>query len=449
MVPTGDKQSNSCDQDPQNDQTNAFVAFRRFADDQISSLMNLAFGSNPFSSNPSLPAQQLKKEYEAWLRETRESRQRLEREAEEAANVMDLYIRAHRDSRDEKGPLVPGHDSQHESRCPFRNQGTHQLSDQETNDLCSYFDLEALKPHIPQALGLDVPAQLPSLQASDSSPFIPFSYMLHSEYSPLHLEQDKQFNDRGTIWRAAFEDLISLANGHDLSQGPWRASDRAETPCEWLQNMICMAVRNREMDLALNKKGADAVQNRVLESENQKKLLHARLVDESSNSRWGAQKATGNQEKNDDDDEDDDDEEDDNDEIGNEDNDEEDEDEATELDLYSRVIEHVNPTSGEATKSRILAHLQRDSTASALDESYMPSVLSTLTTTEKTTLKDGTTHTKVVLKRRFSDGREESTETVHTQNAMPEQLKFSKSNDTKKKDSKEINTKERKGWFWS
>jgi hypothetical protein len=69
----------------------------------------------------------------------------------------------------------------------------------------------------------------------------------------------------------------------------------------------------------------------------------------------------------------------------------------TELDAYERLLGH-SQSSGTAVK-----------------EQDRSSVLSTLTTTERTIAPDGTLTTKVVLKKRFADGREESSETVHTQ----------------------------------
>lgn len=68
-----------------------------------------------------------------------------------------------------------------------------------------------------------------------------------------------------------------------------------------------------------------------------------------------------------------------------------------------------------------------------------PEVLSALTTTETTRLPDGTVTTKVVLKKRFADGREETSESVHTANENLEQQRQEGSEDHPKK----------KGWFWS
>ncbi|KAK4501392.1 hypothetical protein PRZ48_007201 [Zasmidium cellare] len=66
-----------------------------------------------------------------------------------------------------------------------------------------------------------------------------------------------------------------------------------------------------------------------------------------------------------------------------------------------------------------------------------PEVLSALTTTETTRLPDGTITTKVVLRKRFADGREETSESVHTAKEDLEQQHQSEDGKTKKK-----------GWFW-
>ena len=86
-----------------------------------------------------------------------------------------------------------------------------------------------------------------------------------------------------------------------------------------------------------------------------------------------------------------------------------------------------------------------------------PSVLSTLTTTERTVHPDGTVTTKVVLKKRFNDGREESSETVHTERG---QEPGSQGNDRipdmsnafaqqKLQEHPRNNDNKKPGWFWS
>ncbi|KJX93822.1 hypothetical protein TI39_contig4250g00010 [Zymoseptoria brevis] len=78
------------------------------------------------------------------------------------------------------------------------------------------------------------------------------------------------------------------------------------------------------------------------------------------------------------------------------------------------------------------------------DESRKPDVLSILSTTQTTRLPDGTVTTKVVLKKRFADGREESTESTHTRNELAEE-------NVKQQAQAVEENEERKphGWFWS
>lgn len=79
--------------------------------------------------------------------------------------------------------------------------------------------------------------------------------------------------------------------------------------------------------------------------------------------------------------------------------------------------------------------------------STRPDVLAQLTTTETTRMPDGTVTTKVVLKQRFADGREEERETVHTSHEPPPGSADKKPQVNHEQPEKE---KERKaGWFWS
>ncbi|KAL5386448.1 hypothetical protein DPSP01_004173 [Paraphaeosphaeria sporulosa] len=86
-----------------------------------------------------------------------------------------------------------------------------------------------------------------------------------------------------------------------------------------------------------------------------------------------------------------------------------------------------------------------------------PSVLSTLTTTERTVHPDGTVTTKVVLKKRFNDGREESSETVHTERGQdsagepsdsPSSVWEAAAQHKPQEQARKDNDK-KTGWFWS
>lgn len=96
---------------------------------------------------------------------------------------------------------------------------------------------------------------------------------------------------------------------------------------------------------------------------------------------------------------------------------------ATELDAYERLL-GPSTSSGDGSK---------------------PSVLSTLTTTERTISPDGTVTTKMVLRKRFADGREESSETVHTQRGQEIESLAPTPNST----TQHERTTKKSGWFWS
>lgn len=76
-----------------------------------------------------------------------------------------------------------------------------------------------------------------------------------------------------------------------------------------------------------------------------------------------------------------------------------------------------------------------------VDQQQAPfgSVLSVLTQTECKKFPDGRVETKVVLIKRFADGGETRTETVHTNHEEADQRRFDSSKATE----------EKKGWFWN
>lgn len=85
------------------------------------------------------------------------------------------------------------------------------------------------------------------------------------------------------------------------------------------------------------------------------------------------------------------------------------EDGATELDLYNHFLGARSPRVSGGTFPQ-----PSSINAEGHDASGQLNIISTMTTTQRTTRPDGSIYTRVVLKKRFSDGREESTETEHT-----------------------------------
>ncbi|KAI4203550.1 MAG: hypothetical protein LQ350_001740 [Teloschistes chrysophthalmus] len=94
----------------------------------------------------------------------------------------------------------------------------------------------------------------------------------------------------------------------------------------------------------------------------------------------------------------------------------EEENATTELDLYRRFLGTQNRPAGSSSTSHTSStHQTFTSTSTTVgDDPDKPSITSTMTTTQRCTLPDGSVYTKVVLKKGFSDGREECTETEHT-----------------------------------
>ncbi|EUC33334.1 hypothetical protein COCCADRAFT_96346 [Bipolaris zeicola 26-R-13] len=118
-------------------------------------------------------------------------------------------------------------------------------------------------------------------------------------------------------------------------------------------------------------------------------------------------------------------------------------DPATEMDAYERldaVSAHtaVPPLAGQNEQSEAKS-----------------SILSTLTTTERTVAPNGTITTKVLLKKRFADGREESTETVHTERGQEtndpsrDPWKALRSGQSDSLETGDSHGKKKSGWFWS
>lgn len=412
------------------DDANPFIAFRRFADHQMSTLMNGVFSISSLFTSPSDSPRRSVQDYEKWLREARQSSQRLALEAEEAGRIMDVYTRAHKEGHaiqeDIQDP-TSGSVSQ-PLRCPYRPaEQEASLLEKPSLNVClmddatrSCLSLAALSLYLPSSV-LTAPV------LGEQLPSVPIAYLLYSPYSPVQLEQQPHLCDHGAKWREAFEDLLAVQSGQKLQ--PKCSQRMPESSFDWVRGMIGLAVRRGEDTEELS-----STAGKTPEVMRQDSGLLSRLI----SARQPENDADGNED------------------VDNDDLDDDDSDaEITELDMYDRFFGSQQPSSNGTTRAaaQSFAHLQEDSSPSNTDSKH-PGILSTLTTTERTTLQDGSVHTKIVLKKRFSDGREESTETVHHQNAV-RRTQDAVSKSIKDEDArtigKEKETKEKKssGWFWS
>ena len=411
------------------DDANPFISFRRFADDQMSTLMNGVFSISSLFGSSSTPPRRSLQDYEKLLEEARESSQRRAYEAEEAGRIMDVHTRVHKEVQ--RDVQEPASDNDGETlRCPYRPPEREMPSpEQPSLDVCAVDD--ATRSCLSLAiLALRNPVAVlgAASKLGEPLPFVPVPYLLYSPYSPLWLEQQPRLCDHGAKWRAAFEDLLVVQSGQELP--PVCSARTQESSRDWARTMIHSAMCEREDHTETP--GSAAAEA----SENTRQYLGFLSCLNSLR-----------QPENDADEDDD---------ANNDDLAENDDDDGiAELDIYDRIFgsqqSSVNRVARAACRS--FAHSQPDCSPVETDDKKT-SVLSTLTTTERTTLQDGSVHTKVVLKKRFSDGREESTETVHNQNAVrPAQDAASKTSrdEDSKKPVNDQESKENKssGWFWS
>ena len=231
---------------------------------------------------------------------------------------------------------------------------------------------------------------------------------LDNPYSPSALEADERTKHMGSLWRNAFEDLMRTAQEHPL------LSDTENSHCD---QMGLYALRDYEKQLL------------QLEQDQKRRLLVARQEHarndtsdepcyeyahdhedqhddpptpmpqqiEFSTRQLPSSESSQSPE--------------------------------TELDTYERMLTASSSPSSSETQSKIL---------------------STLTTTERTTAPNGTVTTKVVFKKRFADGTEQSSETIHTQ---PGEARQQIEEPWKAIQQPSVVTRpqseKRRSWFWS
>ena len=467
-----------------NEVTNPFVAFRRFADEQMSSLMNGVFGA--FHDSP-FKRQQAIEDYEAWLKKARENAQKNHPTSEQ--------------------------EPQARPRC---SSWWSSAADTESSPPKETY-MWTTTPH------------------SFFDNLFSFSYLLYDPYSPLVLEQRDLPHKYGRRWRAAFEDLLHAQNGEELPQrddGPEQT--HTESPLAWARDMNLLQLSQQQT--ALQRQGGveparssdwfpkpgntstsqpddDDEDDEEKPAYTESQRANARLFrrgcsflqrcwelerpedQRKCESIWAAAFVGGNTEAEEEEDDDvnnyyyDDDDDDDDDE------DEEDvESPESSLERQASLDEHPHLLNilEEVNKRRLRQIWEAESAAANTGaeevtdpapslsplSSERPSVLSTLTTTETRTLPDGSKTTRVVLKKRFADGAEESTERVYAQNAnaiadaarvsaavrrtsdqVPGNTSGSSSNGSKPSETPrdEKNAKgsgsetggNKKGWFWS
>ncbi|KAF2730232.1 hypothetical protein EJ04DRAFT_445528 [Polyplosphaeria fusca] len=246
---------------------------------------------------------------------------------------------------------------------------------------------------------------------------LPQEYRLHREdepYSPWALEHNEDAKKAGVQWRDAYEDLMRVSDGAPLMP----------------QGKIGQAAQNSYGWWAMSLGGWNFPGASISKE-------HPRRVP------WDGTEEPSY-------------------EYGHDHEDQHD-DPPTPTAKQAEWAEDTPTTELEAHNRGHLERLEKQTKETSSTTEPHPSVLSTLTTTERTMAPDGTVTTKMVLKKRFSDGREESSETVHTQRGhdadghtsqdpwkvMQETQFPHKPTSSSPNSDQNDEPGKKKGWFWS
>ncbi|PSK36721.1 hypothetical protein B9Z65_1904 [Elsinoe australis] len=273
---------------------------------------------------------------------------------------------------------------------------------------------------------------------TDGPVWLSVDWFKRSRYSPTQCETDPHLHQHGSMWRAAFEDLMGASLGAEMrareawtgqrdEQGLYEAW--AQTSRDWMLGLMCRGVVPPLLPGLYrlpDQRVMDRVWKGLVRGDEEVSYAPAR------GDFWDLVR-----------------------EVGWFDGDEREEQmrmiekkaPETEMDAYERFLGKANGRDmGNERREEF-----REQKQVVQQDVPKSRILSTLSTTEKTTLPDGTVTTKVVLKKRFSDGREESTETVSTTHSQGHVSESSRINEEKPAidDAKrEGGQGQKKGWFW-
>ncbi|KAL9118255.1 MAG: hypothetical protein Q9187_005200 [Circinaria calcarea] len=414
---------------------NPFIAFRRFADEQMSSLLRGIVGlPSAFTSNSHDPrwsdegeSRRSSDPRSSSSQSSREWGPRRPDEANHASSAIEIPVKKYSQKLERKthetevprNPRWPSTDElpqrsssprsvavkeDEELRCPYRP--VHQDVQQRPYSLLLPYPRLLLEEDLPFSGGM-LPRHLNEDGAFRPLGAWPIGFVAMSPYSPLQLERQERLRHHGAKWRNAFEDLLAVQSGREMVEEKQRPQEQGSSS-EWVRSML-------ERGLLGPFKPIGASNERLTELSPPAKEVDPRRLEHDAQ-----------------------------------------ENETTELDLYERFL----GTQGQLpiSPSSITTRLLEPSTERAGEDEHT-GIISTLTTTERKMLPNGTVHTKVILKKRFADGREESSETLHT----TQRSSLQKSQSTIAAQSAERvageatagegktqeEKKEKMGWFWS
>ena len=405
------------------EEDNPFIAFRRFADDQFNALVH---GLNALPSILTEARTRAEQEQKQWEREFGEHKGKWDRE------VHDLW----KEFTGSDGSIPE--EGREAARVLLRQARDANVGVDPRKILSLYRDTEVA--------WLDSHGSYGSFKKE--APWLSVDWFKENSYSPIQIEQHRHAHQQGSMWRAAFEDLLSA----ELDKEPkaWEAwtgrvnnqklySTWAQTGTDWMLGLQCRGILPPQLPHLYqldNTRQMDSIYRNIMQGRQSNPFVAGKV--DADFERLAKEITTF------------------------------DDDERaaqtsrspdTELDAYESFLGRAQdgssqePLSCPALKPRVAAAPGVSQTPSRSSE-QRPTVLSTLSTTESTTLPDGTVTTRVVLKKRFADGREESSETVSTTHSQQQGSVTSTGSEITEaqaghsQDEKQ-QRQQSKGWFWS
>lgn len=411
------------------DEENPFIAFRKFADEQFSALI-AGFNSIPDLMNE--VRGKAESQRSAWEKESKEKYNGasfVEVVAGSAGRPGTRPWDSVFSSAPSSFPTAPSPEAREAARALLRQARDANTGVNPDRILRLYRDMDTFMP---------VPGDYRWLSAE---------WFARSPYSPTNVETDTHTHQYGSMWRAAFEDLMSAELGKELRAHPaWtnRRNDQklyaswGQAPVDWMLGLQCRGIlppqlpalyqglwsskRDMDKDFAAIMRGEPAHDLEVIMDFERLATEIGTFDEDERAEQLRDQKQTKTEQKQ----------------------------AATELDLYEAFLGKAGGAAKSMDDNMAQVAPKQEQKAVHKPDLAASRILSTLSTTETVTLPDGTVTTKVIMKKRFSDGREESTETVSTRHA---QEKSSQSTSAASIDSsaveREGRSKDKKGWFWS
>ncbi|KAL4991689.1 hypothetical protein BDW68DRAFT_151791 [Aspergillus falconensis] len=238
------------------DDENPFVAFRRFADEQISSMLQSVMGLPSCATSPRSEHWAIFADDQAYHDQVRQ-RQRQGQEYNNDGDKVDGDVPP--GSRI-NGPSIPN------DKYPIRPSKSRWYDPDNRFDIDmffnSFFDRFWLDDHAMARLFSPYHHPMFSSMTSADSPAWPVNYLMFSPYSPLHLERQARYRshrEQGVFsslmsslslsseaecdpneprWREAFEDLLRLENGEPMLDRESGAVAKPESGKEWLAGLV-------------------------------------------------------------------------------------------------------------------------------------------------------------------------------------------------------------------